>query len=72
MINANIAVKLAKIRKEKIDNYNSEKGMVFLKIKDTSSDNIDDASVIIKDENGNVINTTKITIEKKKDIDSCK
>ncbi|MDY2736638.1 S8 family serine peptidase, partial [Intestinibacter sp.] len=57
MINANIAVKLAKIRKEKIDNYNSEKGMVFLKIKDTSSDNIDDASVIIKDENGNVVDT---------------
>ena len=27
---------------------------------------------IFKDENGNVINTTKITIEKKKDIDSCK
>lgn len=27
---------------------------------------------VFKDENGNVINTTKITIEKKKDIDSCK
>ena len=27
---------------------------------------------IFKDENGNVIKTTKITIEKKKDIDSCK